>query len=66
MAYYVPSAVLGAIYMAVNKTKSLSSWSLCSNGHRAHKPFNIAEEPSAEQGVVPENAGEAGRSLFYG
>lgn len=42
MAYYVPGVVLGAGYMVANKTKSLSWRTLCSTGHRGHRPFSIA------------------------
>lgn len=65
MAYYVPGVVLGAGYMVANKTKSLSWWTLCSTGHRGHRPFSIAGGPSAEQGAMVEEAEEEVGSLFY-
>lgn len=46
------------------QSNCLSSSSLCSDGHMARKPFNTAGEPTAEQGVVAEEAGEEGGTLF--
>lgn len=56
---------IGVVYVGANKANYLASWSVCPNGHMACKSFNTAGEPTAEQGVVAEEAGEESGSLFF-